>query len=86
MEDLEQFISPAFAMLPIEPAAKIPFRGDSIRCGTVAEDVPIKLLKTKTRLQQGARLKCRLFVEREEPATLMELAVVSDGLKVLRLK
>ena len=54
VKDLEQLITPALAMLSIEPAAEIRSGVISIRRAAVAEDVAVKLFDAETRLQQRA--------------------------------
>ena len=73
VKDLEQFISPALAVLPVKPPAEISFGRNPIRRATVAKDVAVKLLNTETRLQQSAGPKRCLFVEGDEPPTLVEV-------------
>ncbi len=73
VKHLEQLITPALAMLPVEPAAEITLRSNLIRRAAIAEDVAVKLLDAETRLQQCARVERRLLVQSEKPAALMKV-------------
>src|SRR6188474_489835 len=73
VENFQQLVTTTLTMLSIEPATKIPIRRDLVTRTTVAEDVAVKLLHTETRLQQRARRKRRLLIQRDKPAALMKV-------------
>src|ERR1051326_6335656 len=73
VKNFQPLITPAIAMLSIEPAAEVTLRRDLVRRAAVPEDVAVKLLHAKTRLQQRARVERRLVVQSSKPATLMKV-------------
>src|SRR5215831_10638513 len=71
--NLERFITPALAMLPIVPAAEVAAGRYQVGTAAVGKDVAVVFLGAQARLQQGAGFEGRLFVQRQEPAALVKI-------------
>ena len=84
--NLKQFITPAVAVLPIVPAAKVATRGDEIRFTAIAEDVAVIFFRAKARLQQRAGLEGRLFIQRDEPSALMKVRCRLDRIESVEIE